>query len=75
MKTSEQIQNAISKMEGIQRTASEQVVELNVWIQAGLAGKDEKFVSAVCTEKIEQKAKAEKASESIKILKWVLDNN
>lgn len=75
MKTSEQIQNAISKMEGIQRTASERVVELDVWIQAGLAGKNEKFVSAVCTEKIEQKVKAEKASESIKILKWVLDNN
>lgn len=75
MKTSEQIQNAISKMEGIQRTASERVVELDVWIQAGLAGKNEKFVYSVCTEKIEQKVKAEKASESIKILKWVLDNN
>jgi len=75
MKTSEQIQNAISKMENIQKTAAERVSELDVWIQAGLAGKNEKFVSAVCTEKIEQKAKVEKASEFIKLLKWVLDND
>lgn len=75
MKTIEQIENAISKMKNIQKSASERVAELDVWIQAGLVGKNEKFVSAVCTEKIEQKVKVEKASEFIKILKWVLDNN
>jgi hypothetical protein len=75
MKTQEQIERAISKMENIQKSALERVAELDLWIQAGLSGKDEKFVSAVCIEKVEQKTKAEKASESIKILKWVLDNN
>lgn len=75
MKTQEQIERAIFKMENIQKSALERVVELDLWIQAGLSGKDEKFVSAVCIEKAEQKTKAEKASESIKILKWVLDNN
>ena len=39
MKTSEQIQNAISKMENIQKTAAERVSELDVWIQAGLGEK------------------------------------
>lgn len=71
MKTPEQIDLIIAEMKSKQAAALARVADLDVWISAGLLGKDERFVSNVCTEKVEQKGKAEKAAEWVKVLTWI----
>lgn len=71
MKTPEQIDLIITEMQSKQAAALARVAELDIWISAGLSGKDERFVSNVCAEKIEQKGKAEKAAEWVKVLTWI----